>query len=307
MNLEFLIAASATPSFFSQIAFFRLSLNSLGGIYRDARVVAVFGDHTSETISPEWRQHFDGIEVVWAHQIGAENPDHKAQHDRRFEIIHDDTDLAIICDADVAMLRPFDSFAIKLVREKALGGVIAHGHFPWGDRARDPDAHWPELVRAVLDRPDIPRPYKYTLMPPETPPSVPFYINYGVLAGPPELMLAFFKRDVVIRETVAELVGQYWAPQVSLPLTCADLELPTITLPMRYNFPNDPRADALYPGELDQVIFMHYLRLRHFKRHEIFSDPDAFARLINGAFDGSNEVFRKHVEKVTGGSFPFHQ
>ena len=45
MKLDFLLCGSANDAFFSQIAFFRLCLNALGGVYSDARVVAVFGDY----------------------------------------------------------------------------------------------------------------------------------------------------------------------------------------------------------------------------------------------------------------------
>ena len=248
MKLDFLLPASPTPGFFSQIAFFRICLNALGGVYRDARVVAVFGDHETEDLPGAWRNYFDDIDIEWAHPVGAVNVDHQAQHDRRFEIIRKEADLAILCDADIAMLRPFDGLAGRIVDEACLAGVIAHLHFPWAGRSRDPDVDWPELADAILGRP-IARPNRYTLMPLDTPPAAPFYINYGVFAGPPALMAEFHKRDLVIRQKVADVLGHWWAPQVSVSLTCEDLKIPTLALPMRYNYPNDPIADTLYPEE----------------------------------------------------------
>jgi hypothetical protein len=40
-RLDFVIPASPNDGFYSQIAFFRLALDRLGGIYRQARLVAV--------------------------------------------------------------------------------------------------------------------------------------------------------------------------------------------------------------------------------------------------------------------------
>ena len=304
MKLDFLIPASPKTGFFSQIAFFRLCLNSIGGIYRNARVVAVFGDHTTEHLPSTWKQYLDGVDVEWAHPIGVENLSYKAQHDRRFEVIRKDADLAVLCDADVALLRPFDDMANQLIKNCALGGVIAHYHFPWEGRKTNANDDWTEIATTILGR-DIERPYQYTLTPKSEPSSAPFYINYGMFAGPPNVLAEFYKRDVIIRERVAELLGHWWAPQVSVSLTCEDLHLPTLALPMRYNFPNDPIADSFYPDELDSIVFLHYLRLTEFRRDQIFTDESAFNKFINSNFTGSNEIFRRHVARVTSGNYPF--
>jgi hypothetical protein len=44
MKIDVLIPASPNDNFYSQIAMVRVALDSLGGAYRDARVVAVLGD-----------------------------------------------------------------------------------------------------------------------------------------------------------------------------------------------------------------------------------------------------------------------
>ena len=41
---------------------------------------------------------------------------------------------------------------------------------------------------------------------------------------------------------------------------------------MRYNFPNDPIAERMYPDDLANVVVYHYLRTAAFNRHEIFVD-----------------------------------
>lgn len=304
MKLQFLLCGSPTDGFFSQMAFFRLCLSELGSHYASAQVIAVFGDHHVESIAERWQPYLRDVEIHWAHPPGAANPDHVAQHDKRFELLDPDADACFICDADVAILNPMEELLTQLRRSPALSGVIAHYHFPWGQRPRNPEVDWPEISRAIIGK-DIERSYRYTLMPLDAPKSAPFYINYGVLAGAPALMRAFHRRDLEIRQQVADLLGHWWAPQVSLALACADLGLPVLDLPMRYNFPNDPIADRLYPSELGQIVFLHYLRHDRFRRDEIFADPRAFQAFLSQHLAGSNDVFQRFVLKITSGTFPF--
>lgn len=287
------------------MAFFRLCLSRLGDVYERARVVAVFGDHVVAEIPEHWRPYFKDIEIHWAHEPGAANPDHIAQHDMRFDLLDSDADICMLCDADIAVLRPMEELLGQLQTTPALAGVIAHYHFSWGDRVHIPDVDWPDIAAATIGK-EISRPYRYSLMPGKKKPAfAPFYINYGVLAGPPAMLLEFHRRDMDIRPVVAGFVGNWWASQVSLPLTCADLGLATMALPMRYNFPNDPKADRLYPDELNEIVFLHYLRGEHFKREEIFAREDAFLDFLNLELDGSNDVFQRFVRELTHGVYPF--
>ena len=74
MKLDFLICGAPTDAFFSQIAFFRLSLDNLGGCYKKARLVASFGDHSVEKVPKRWEHYFKNIDIEWSHPIGAVNP-----------------------------------------------------------------------------------------------------------------------------------------------------------------------------------------------------------------------------------------
>lgn len=304
MKLEFLLCGSPTEAFFSQMAFFRFCLDALGGDAARARLVCTFGDHETETIPARWQPHFARLEVHWAHAPGAPNPAHAAQHLRRFDLLDPGADLSVICDADVAPLAPITPLAARLVDAQALAGVVAHYHFPWDGRPKDPAIDWPEIARAVLGR-DIPRTYRYTLTPPDTPPEAPFYINFGMFAGPPAQLAAFARRDAELRPRVAERLGEWWAPQVSLALSVADLGLAHVALPMRYNYPNDPAADRLYPREMRRIVFLHYLRTKAFDRATFLADPEAFARFLEAPMEGSNAVFQRAVAERTGGRYPF--
>ena len=76
-------------------------------------------------------------------------------------------------------------------------------------------------------------------------------------------------------------------------------------LPLRFNFPNDPLAETLYPEELESVSAIHYLRTDRFDRHEIFASPDEFAQFLELPLDGANRLFRKAVRRLLGDRYPF--
>ena len=314
MKLDFLLCGSATDAFFSQIAFFRLCLNALGGVYSDARVVAVFGDHEVEMLPGRWRRYFDGIEVEWdsSSPKDYENMDKYAgRHYRRFELVRADADLAILCDADVAVLKPFDKLIGDLTSRPAIAGVIAHFHFTWDDpdtdwgRRGDPDTDWSEISRSILGK-DIEMPYQYSLMEGD-PDRCPFYINYGVFIGTPDLLREFHRSAIQLEPKVFQTTKSWFSAQITVPLVCAALELPTRSLPMRYNFPNDDLADTMYPEEMEDIRFLHYLRTHEFDRHQIFSDERYFDEFMNRKMKGSNEIFRRHAYELLEGRYPFSE
>ena len=305
MKIDFLISASPSRGMLSQIALFKLCLLSLGGFYSRARLVAVLGDHEKEVLPSTWRHWFDDIEVEWAHRPGAENPHYRAQHDVRFEVMRRDADIVFLCDADTVPMRPFDGLMEDLMARPALAGVIAHYHFPINGQKGDPKRDWSMLASRIIGS-GIDTPNRYTLHSPECTDRAPFYINYGLFAGPPDLLSEFYRRDRQLRDLVADVIGgHWWAPQVSLALTCAELQLPTLALPVRYNFPNDPKAESLYPEDLIQIVFLHYLRLQFFDRQKVFADPYAFGEFLDLNLAGSNRTFQDFVLRLTGGRYPF--
>ena len=71
-----------------------------------------------------------------------------------------------------------------------------------------------------------------------------------------------------------------FSAQVALALAVANTGVQALPLPMRFNFPNDPLAETLYPEELESVRAIHYLRTDRFDRHRIFASADAFAQFL---------------------------
>ncbi len=75
---------------------------------------------------------------------------------------------------------------------------------------------------------------------------------------------------------------------------------------MRYNFPNDPVADAMYPDELSSALVIHFLRTDRFDRHRIFASASAFRDFLDLPLGGSNRILQQRVAKITAGNYPFH-
>ncbi|MGH1541883.1 MAG: hypothetical protein ACRBHB_15765 [Arenicella sp.] len=305
LKLDFIICGSPTDAFCSQIAFFRLCLDALGGKYRNARLVAVFGYETEAVLPIGWEPYFKNIEVDWVSAANAEEEDYNAQHYRRFELIRNDADFAIICDADIALLKPFCELLTTLREKPALAGGLAH-FAPYVSREPDILIDWDGISQNVLGK-TLNKDYQYSLVDPIESPMIPFYINYGVLIGSPSMLQEFYRNEQRIRPDVFAEMGPWWGPQVSLTLACFDANIPTKALQMRYNFPNDPIADKMYPEELEHIVFLHYLRTERFDRHSIFSTEDNFYDFINLELKDSELVLQKHVVQITKGVYPFHR
>ena len=176
MKIDFVIAASPTSSFYSQIAMLRLGLNRLGGIYEEAQIRVALGDTEQCEIDPRWRPFLDNVHFFWAPVEQFRREEYLAQIKHRFEIYRPDADVVIFCDADILILRAFDDLLARHLERPAFRGVIAHHPFP--RRVDDDAARWKELAHDVIAR-EIPLDCEYTL----SSGVCPFYINYGFLMG----------------------------------------------------------------------------------------------------------------------------
>lgn len=304
IRLDFVIPASPTDAFFSQIAMFRLGLDALGGEYRNARVVAVFGDSRITPVPHKWRAHFERIDIEWADPSLFERFRFRAQSDRRFEIIRPDADIAVSCDADTLLIRPFEPTIVDAIINGELGGVIAHYHFPWDKSSGDPPSDWEAISQSVIGT-KIRMSHHYTLTEFADRDRCPFYVNLGFLIGSPKTMNRLHNGCEEIKEAVISALGNRFYEQVATALAVAKQAIPAIALPLRYNFPNDRIADGKYPEELNQVCLFHYLRTEKFDRHKIFVDESAFDAFMKLDLVGSDRVFQSCVRDITKGAYPF--
>lgn len=312
-KIDVLIPGSANDQFFSQLAVLRRSLDALGGDFAQARLVGALGEWDTPQVPPRWTHHLDRVDIVWSNPEKRPNPIFDAQHRDRFHNIRDDADVAILCDADVVFMRPFDDLVAHFAAHEELGGVIAHYHFPIDGRRGDPDTDWNHIAMAAIGT-VIERPYHYlfgrapeddAITDPQQRPRAPFYINYGFLIGQPHLLRRMHEKEAALIPRVSTLVEPYFSHQVSVALACAALGITTRALPARYNFPNRPEADARQPGELDQVVMLHYLYDETFRRRTLFAARDAFEAFLSKPLTGVDRVFQDYLRQLFGGRYPF--
>jgi hypothetical protein len=313
LKLDFLVPGSANDHFLSNVAFLNKSLKALGGIYANARLVVALGEWDVPELPVRWQPYLEGVDIIWSNPEKKPNPSYNIQHFDRFDHIRPDADIAVICDADVCFMRPFDETLALIARANAVGGVMAHYHFPLKGKRGDPAEDWRKVALATIGR-EIDRNHHYLFgQAPDEPriyaaserPLTPFYINYGILIGTPRQLQQMHARERQLIPIVSELVDPYFAAQVALALACADLSLPTVALPARFNFPNRPEADELQPGEMDQVVMFHYLFEENFNRSHLFAEETAYDAFMEKELTGADKLFQNYIRATCGNIYPF--
>ncbi|MCI0533773.1 MAG: hypothetical protein L0Z50_00955 [Verrucomicrobiales bacterium] len=310
LKLEFLMCGNHTDAFLSQAAIYRLMLDSLGKDYAEARLVLCVGGTERMPLPARWQKPFEGIEVLWADTDEYRLHGDLAQSDLIYRVMTPSANISIICDADTLLLQPFpEDFISAMVRSPALSGCIAHYPPPLNDlRTPAPTPVlstrelWDILGRKILGR-RIDFPFSYTLR--EEPEPCPFYINFGFFAGTPALFREFYREYKSLVPLVREVLDNDFYEQIALTFSIERAALPVRTLPIRFNFPNDVVAEALYPQDAADIINIHYLRTNLFNRHHIFAAEDEFNRFMGMPLEGSSAVFREALRNHTDGTYPF--
>jgi len=306
-KLEFLICGSPNDAFWSQLAMFRLSLNSLGSDFRSARLVLVVADLERVPLPDRWRPFFTDIEVRWAPVESY--LDYGDGEGHLFTLIDPTADITFLCDADTLLINELPTdFLENIIRDPAICGVIAHIAPPKVDKFGHDyknlanDEFWHQLSQHVLGR-EIVLPYQYTLRPQLG--HCPFYINYGFVVGTPDLLMELHRNLSIVQPAIRKWLDNDFYGQLGIALGVESGNLPTRALPMRYNFPNDVRAEERYPEELTNVLVIHYLRRQIFDRQQIFSNEANFDAFMSIELAGSNAVFQRRVRDLTNAIYPF--
>jgi hypothetical protein len=306
-RLCFHFLASPNDSFFSQIAMFRLALDSLGGIYEEADVIITLGDREIRPVPERWRAHLNrNVVVNWADPEMFRQLEYDAQGDAQWRYHHDGYDVICILDADVMITRPIDDVLLNVLQSPAIVGSIAHYPLPVHPD-ENPQQFWNRLSQRFINRP-IEFNYRYSLAEgqPDEHTFCPFYVNFGFLLLTPAILQLLRSRYLEIRPKIArELVDPYFSGQASLALTIAAQDVPARAVGLRYNFPNDGVADRLHRNELMDVRVIHYLRIEQFDRHRIFTSRLEFDHFLSLDLAGSNRVFQDHIRRLTKGRYPF--
>lgn len=313
-KIDVLLAGSANDHFFSNIAFLRLSLDQLGGPYKEARVVAALAEWETPTVPARWAHYLNNVEIVWTNAENLPNATFDIQHYARFEHIRPDADIVIACDADICFMQPFEELLETVILQDVLAGVIAHYHFPIKGVRGNPKEDWPAVAQATLGR-SIHTPFQYMFgrCPNDSDvttasqfrPKAPFYINYGFLIGRPETILRMQERERELLPKARSVVAPWFGAQVCVALACADLGLNTLSLPLRYNYPNRPEAEILHPNELSKAVIFHYMFEENFRRSEVFADQAAFDEFMTKSVSGADHKFQSYIADLTDRIYPF--
>lgn len=307
-QLCFHITASPNDKFYSQIAMFRLALDSFGGIYKNAHIILALGGKEFVPLPDRWKPYLgNNIRLNWAEPHLFAKYSYASQGNARWKYNYDGYDIVILCDADTLLIQPIDDVVTRMQTSPAVMGVIAHYPFTW-QTEQDNEQVWSELAKDFIGKP-IDLKYKYTLLPHDDPSSnSPFYINYGFVALTPQIIKTLASTFLDLRPRIMthkDIKHPVFSGQISLALSVLLRDVPTHELGLRYNYPNDPIADQLHPEELEDVRLIHYLRTDRFERHTIFATEEAFYNFLSLDLEGSNKVFQEHVRKLTNGKYPF--
>jgi hypothetical protein len=298
--LEIRVPISPTPDFFRRIHFMAASLRRIGGVLADHEfVVCVGGDEEPGNLYERlpWSKHYP---IIWR-WVDRERFRQDTYWETSREIFRQPAraDYVMCADADVIFVRGFPDLVEDLQRSPAVAGVIAHGP---GISDLTSSQMWESLCQEY-GVPVPPSVHEYTrwkfMREASQPRYTPVYFNFGMVIAPAEMMNKISTEMATAVEFVNKRLNTFFRFQIALTLAIQKYGLTTRALPLRYNFPNDPRFDKTYPDDLSDVRILHYLRRDIVHRENDFSDLARVARLIQRTdLRGSNEVLRHCLEEL---------
>src|SRR5262249_11708380 len=293
--LEIRIPISATPDFFLRIHFLAASLRRLEARIGSFILVVCVGGDVEPVDLYEGQPWSKSYPIAWR-WVDREKFRRDSYWETSRAIFRQPVlgRIVICADADVIFVRGFLPLLRELEAEPAVAGVIAHA----------PPIRGPELAQfwSRLSQgygvPEPPAIHEYTgwsFMTSDR--MTPVYYNFGMVMVPGRLMEALGVEIEPADNFVRSTLESFFRFQIALTLAIQKLNLPTRALPLRYNFPNDPKFDRKYSEELEQVRILHYLRCEIVHREKDFADLSGVEALIaRKDLQGSNEVLRKTLE-----------
>lgn len=306
-KVAFLIPASPNAAFFSQIAAFRRAIGAGAWTRWEPSTKAFFGGTIDPHSRQQWSDELADVEQVYLDQERFERDGYFAQGDARLEAGASDADVVVLSDADTLLVGSIEDVLDRVLQRSAVAGVNAHFSFPTEKRHAGP-SEWNELALALIGKPLL-FDREYTLVPPsddKEPRAAPFYLNFGAIFIASDAIPSVAANYLPLRKKVWALLDQpYFAGQVAFTLALAASEIAKISLPISYNFPNDPRADRLYPDSLEDVRLFHYLRTQKFDRQKIFKTAEEYDDFVSMKLDGSDALFQSSVKSILGNEYPF--
>ncbi len=302
-RVAFLIAGSPTRAFYAQVAALSLALRKLPWTRWQPTVHLFLGGERDMEACAEWQPRLRDVDIVWSSESRFEREGNWAQCDEVMRLAPRDADVILTLDADVLPVASLEDLLDSVVGSGSVAGVIAHYPFP-GAASR---GAWERVAAGLIDAP-LDFEFEYTLTDRAQPEAAvtPFYVNFGFVAFSRTAYDRIVLPYLALRPELEErLENPFFSAQVALTLAITAARVRTWALPMRYNFPNDTRAEELYPHELEEVVAFHYLRTDQFDRQAIFTTAESYSHFLSLPLGGVNEAFRHAVETTFGARYPF--
>lgn len=306
-KVAILIAASATPAFYSQIGILNLALRKLPWSRWRPRVHVYIGGSRDVDADNEWLPRLNDLEMIWVPWERFEREGDWAQSDDVFRFAPSDADVLLAMDADTFPVADLECVLDRVLETGSIAGVIAHYPFPRFPETSVREA-WADVARGLVDV-SLNFAFAHTLMGPDIPPAhrlTPFYLNFGFVLFPGAAFEEVAWRYLAIRPNLMDrMPDPDFSGQAALTLAINAAGARTRALPVRYNFPNDPIAAAMHPTELANVAVFHYLRTSTFDRQRIFANAQEYAQFLALPLTGVDLAFQQSVKKIIGPEYPF--
>lgn len=260
-RLEFRIPISPNEGFFSQVRLFNFALRRLGGVYADACLRIVVGDHCNLDEVRRQNRWSEADNIVWDRVPDAlfEDANIWGTANWRLSIEPGDADIVILSDADTVLLRDIDPILAELDGEEPLLlGHMAHYPPPLDSGPAGPE-FWSTLFEAY-GAPWQGQWHRCSMDTEATLPLSPPYYNLGFVAMNKAALVPL---GLDIHWTEAWLkhrTGSHMRCQIALPLIAAGRGIGMKCLPAGYNAANDPVHFAHNGLSPHDIRVLHYLR-----------------------------------------------
>lgn len=298
MNLEFRMAISPAPAFYSTIFLATLSLRRLGCPYSNARIRVSVGDNaTLDAIraANPWSANFPVDWRTVPTERFADYSYYATAHNRYAEPT--DADVVFLCDSDLCLIDRIDDLTELLGApgRRTVAGLQAH--FPPLPRF---ELEWRRLFAAAgLRPPDLNK--RYSMDSADTHGRAPPYFNYGLVGFSRQ---AFNEARLIDDEScrvARELThNSFFQAQIGLSLTISAAGLEVEQLPHAFNCANElgPFAapESIRLHDVGEIRAIHYLRGNEFDRRAFLCNRAAYgAFMAEPNLNPVNRSLRNHV------------
>jgi hypothetical protein len=212
---------------------------------------------------------------------------------RHFFVLTMRPNLIVFADADTVWLQRPDRLFEIVHLNHAIAGCIAH--FPPPEPSENTRLYWEELFQTYVGSPPA-FDHACSLKPHV---ATPFYVNFAFVVADSDIMRRYGKLYVELAQRMrSRLKHPYFSYQIALTLWAAKLKLNVISIPIRYNFPNDDAVYEFVNFDQHDIVVFHYLREVSFRRGTLFNSLGEFRRFITAKKGRADMLFADLCQNV---------